>query len=412
MSRAIVFTERSQTTVWSSTLGVRWSIHGGDLCADDDLLAMRILHYASRRGIDGDAEWAAGGASLRAQRVALHFPPGADENRALTIAAAGYAPDMRMDFTATFPWGGEAWHGTIWSAPQDDLEAQTFPMVAAQAQRGARMARTAPDPIRIEGDRAAAWAFEPSPVTYCWPAGELVSFGDGLSVPRVAFRGASSAGLTVEAELEGAKGEARVAAVPTELTLFDAGGAELARGLDRLGLPDAPGAMRVELQTRGAYTLEGMDGTATMSLRLGSGTADPVPPVPTTLRVVDAGGRAASRIGAGSVARMIVSAIDHDGSLLPARVDDASLDVSVRPTGTLAWTVLPVRITGEDYESCPARRPEGTIVSADLGAVTSGPRGYYDVRVRVADPAGNASETTLSPAFALVAPLRVRTARR
>ncbi|HEU5162431.1 MAG TPA: hypothetical protein VFV54_04735, partial [Thermoanaerobaculia bacterium] len=340
------------------------------------------------------------------------FPAGGGGD--LMLASSGHTPEMRMDFTATFPWMGNVWNGRIFFEPSDDSEARSSPMIAAQNVAGGRTAGTAPDPLRISGDRVGSyWTPAPTPVTYLWPIGDSIAFGDGFALPLVFYRSSSPSDLAIEVGYAGPVGEMRTPEAPSVIRSIDDAGNAVAQRSDAVEIADPARLRRLEIVSEGGYLLEGARGTASLTARFGYDASDRVPPSLTSLRVLRGDGKVAARFAKGAPASLVVSAIDYAPGNVAARVKEGSLAVSYRRMGAEQWTPLTVTSQGEDFAAAIAehRPPYGAIARADLGGATSA-HGYYDVKITVEDARGNATETILSPAFVVSAPPRVRTVRR
>ncbi len=403
ITRVQVFMEQPQTEIWSSPLSPRYATYGGDICRSDDLLRMHVLHYDSVRGVSADLERTAGGSTLHAQPVSLHFPKHVEGTRTLLLAGANYVQNSREDFAFAEQWSADVWNGTVYFEPSADLEAQTFPALEAQTLDAGRLTRTSPAPLRVVGNRGASYKpiGPPPPTTYLWPLGEPVAFGNGIGVPLINYWAYSPLKFWVEVTFAGPLGETSVPGASASLVLRDDRGAEISRTRESISVADLTRPLQLSIVIEGAYWLESVKGTASVFAQFGGVAEDSVPPMVTSLRVLDGTGKASTHLSPSSPARIVVSAIDTQPGIVPARIRDGSLEVSYRRLGTSEWRALPTTLEGEDYGSMTElrRAAYGTIVSASLADATSGPPGPCEIKVSVEDLEGNRSETTLSPAF-------------
>jgi hypothetical protein len=233
--------------------------------------------------------------------------------------------------------------------------------------------------------------------------GEDFRFGHGALRPF--FRFEPSGRLYVVADVLGLRGESRRkerAALTYSVTA--AGGIEVAGG------PTNEGVATTTLPGDGDYTLRFE--THTQDATRARGTAllgfdtrrdDAVPPNLTSLTFLDAAGRHISRGVAGRTTTLVFSAGDfsfHTGYTRYTGLADEYTRAWWRRHGETAWQPLTVRRTGEDRGPAePSSIPApGMIYEVDLIA-TAAVAAPIDLRIDIADAAGNTLSWTMEPAL-------------
>jgi hypothetical protein len=162
--------------------------------------------------------------------------------------------------------------------------------------------------------------------------------------------------------------------------------------------------------TKGRYTVEATNDAAQfpdlpmqtkLVLELDSSRADYLPPTLTALFVVDQGGRAIRTLAPRGSASLYFSAADY--RYAPAKTYQAvraeATAVSYRYAGTTAWTPLPVTQMSEDV-GVEGRVGGGILFRADLtGVAANVSSARVELKIDLADPAGNTSSLLMQPAL-------------
>jgi hypothetical protein len=161
----------------------------------------------------------------------------------------------------------------------------------------------------------------------------------------------------------------------------------------------------LDLATKGAYTLEATNNATQypdipqqtkLTLKLDSSRADYVPPTLTALYLVDGAGDATRTVPPHSASALYFSAADY--SYTPSktyqqiRADATTL--SYRYAGTTAWTPLGVAQMSEDPVA-------GILYRADLSAAANVDWARVDLKIDLADNAGNTTSVVMQPAFSV-----------
>jgi len=252
----------------------------------------------------------------------------------------------------------------------------------------------------------------PEPNMYRVPRGSVLTFGDSPIFPRSGM-GMINGQFACEFAWQGPAGEDRpLDATYANNTLFDTAGNVVRQG-QVAGQALPPGAYRLQ-SVNTDYTVGSDRGKATFTASFDTRGSDGWPPTFTALRVLDGLGVQTSRIPAGSAASLVFSGMDHsEVTRWPTPVLEQSERVEYRAHGTSDWHSLSTVVVARDYGTNAelGHYPTGTLWRADLSRVTATTSGRIDLRLQVQDPAGNAIELLLEPAFAVVAPTRSRAVR-
>jgi hypothetical protein len=246
------------------------------------------------------------------------------------------------------------------------------------------------------------------PATYLAAPGELLAFGEDLPHPESGVGNANGL-FSGSVSWAGALGELRLSdSLSGNATLRDANGMAVASATGSIG--------PLTLDTPGVYTFELTKpigkAVATVTSTFDTTHSDAIAPAFRSMRIVDAGGHLSTSFTAASAASLHFGAIDIVASGLIANYELVKkATVSWSPHGLNDWRALQTEVEGEelanslDEAAALGHPPAGTAFVADLGPITRS-RGDADLRVRIEDASGNATEYTLAPA------LTVRDARR
>jgi subtilisin family serine protease len=144
-------------------------------------------------------------------------------------------------------------------------------------------------------------------------------------------------------------------------------------------------------------------GMNTLDVQFGTDANDMMAPTITSLRVVDGQNRVATTLRAGERGLLTFSAADLDYArgltTMPSRPEATT--VSWRMSGTEEWLPLAVSVTGSETGSRSSLRhvPAGDLYRVDLAPATAVPNVSIDLRIEIADVAGNRSVSTHETAF-------------
>jgi hypothetical protein len=153
--------------------------------------------------------------------------------------------------------------------------------------------------------------------------------------------------------------------------------------------------------TNEMMTVDGMDGANTAQLHYIAGGEDETPPTTTMLHFRDGNGNVTDRFDTASDGMLEFSAGDFNFILTPmntaayTRQAPDLVEVFYSPYGEDNWNELPVEEVLENY--WPVM---GWFYTGSLAGVTGEAyEGWFDLKVKVTDAAGNWQEQVISPAF-------------
>lgn len=386
---------------WSSFVH---AMHVSDLPAEKTLLLYETLldnsantYYMIQHpplvGISNDALLTTGGSALRGGAVQIALPPPTRNERRLRVFAATPAlvgisstttvemptvnarvfvsPDVHPNYT----------YGIAFSAIADGLTQYTTPLLRVS-----------------DGKLVSISAGGLLPWTY---SGATYEFGLGPRFPISQFARTAPLKLNSAVDMAGPLGELRIGdRSGTTTTLFDANGTKVTQGgyLTPLDLT-AQTAFRVEATNQGNL-YPGVNKTTTVSMTLDSSRADYIPPSLTTMMMLDGGGAVVTRLDPHGSGSLLFSAADFGLNASGIRVyqpisGDATV-ISYRYSGETAWRPLTATQVVEDAASSA-----GILYRVDLGGVANVDRTLVDLRIDLADAAGNTTTVTMAPAFSI-----------
>jgi hypothetical protein len=165
----------------------------------------------------------------------------------------------------------------------------------------------------------------------------------------------------------------------------------------------------VDVSAKGTYHLEatnngtlypGVNKTTLVSMDIDSTRTDFLPPALTTMMMLDGTGALATRLEPHGSGSLLFSAADF-GPLGNNRVyqqirTDATA-VSYRYSGETAWR--PLKAT--QVTEAPAISGTGILFRVDLASVANVSGGLVDLKIDLADNAGNTTSETMAPAFSI-----------
>lgn len=371
----------------TSAITDRYSLFGGEVCANAGLSRLYALDYAEIHGVTGDVTRQAGGTELQGRETTLRFGPTSDRRMlmlggrfALYAGTGGYAPTFIWD-----PWPTDEWKGTVFVAPSRDPDMALRPLIEAQTDSVLITAH----PLRVvDGGVASFSSWYPSPTTYVASPSDPIDFGLGPVLPKLAFTSVGN-GADVELQLAGPLDERILPLDSIRFRTFDRSGHLLAEDSAPLRIGNLSRPIVLEAEASGAR----------VEARLGGTQADQLPPALTSLAVLNALSQPKDRIGRGTPARLRFSAIDAPST----PVKREATKVWTRATGTTQWHPLPVAIREEDFGNpeYSGHDPQGTIYECSLASLTE-QEGSYDLRIAVEDASANTLETTWEGAFEVV----------
>jgi subtilisin family serine protease len=352
-----------------------------------------MIQHPPLTGVSADASLTTGGAELRGGTVQIAMPAASRSDRRLS--ALGTTPSLQ---------GGVAWSAIV-DAPvinarvfvsPDTNPAYTYGVAFSAAADGTTQYTT--PLLRVVNDRLVSLG---STGFLPWThSGSSYQFGFGPRFPTSQFISTGPLRLGWTTDVIGPLGEVRVSdRSGTSTALFDAQGTRLLT---------SGYSTSIDLSTKAAYRLEaanqgtlypGVNKTTTVSMTVDSTRADYIPPTVTTMMMLDGSGALATRLEPHGTGSLLFSAADFfltstgGRSYQPIRTDAV---LSYRYGGETAWRPLSITQVNEDAPS-----GAGILYRAELGTVANIDRAMVDLKIDIADVAGNTTTVTMVPAFSV-----------
>jgi subtilisin family serine protease len=292
---------------------------------------------------------------------------------------------------------GRQWTPDIWLTPFPDPDRSDS--VAFQLfSGGATFPEYVVPPLRaIGGKVVSAFPFVPSTTAFAAPPDAAYAFGDGPLYAKVFLRPSSAA-----VQVFGGMDEQRVRDATNALfSLTDANGNVVTSGFaarTSISLPTLPaGAYRFTYDMQ-PLSIGDRLAHGTLTSAFDTSRTDSIPPTITSLSLHDGSDRPVAHIAAGAPASLVFSAADVSAfSNTYAAVDNTATKLSIHIEGQPDWQALNLIQLGEDADVANGRPAPGLIYRAALPSIPDG--SLVDVKIEIADPAGNATAWTLAPAF-------------
>ena len=235
--------------------------------------------------------------------------------------------------------------------------------------------------------------------------GDTFIFGSGPRFPIASFSNVNSVlRPTLNLDLQGSLGEVRLTERNSNsVALFGSDGKLLSRQVRN--------PVTLDIFNKGRYSVE-VTNDATqwpdvpvetkVTMNIDSTRSDYIPPTLTTLFVLDGNGRLTRELVPRGLASLYFSAADY--GYTPGKVYQPvrsnSTQVSYRYEGTTAWTQLPVTEMSEDT-GAESRLGGGVLYRVDLSSVANVNWARVDLKIDLADNAGNTTAVVMQPAFAV-----------
>ncbi|MCC6396907.1 MAG: S8 family serine peptidase [Bacteroidetes bacterium] len=234
-------------------------------------------------------------------------------------------------------------------------------------------------------------------VSYALPSGDTLTFGGApVHVVNIGYNNSFGTSVHFDSRFRGSMSEDRFADYDSATyAIYDAGGQKLAGGplnVSRSPLPVAPARYVIDVNSDN-YFIAGGKGRVRITnwVDLTKQVADA--PYITAYRVLDRRGKATDQVAQGDSATLLFSTrIPAFPGELP--VHD-STQAFYREHGTSNWTPLPLQLLHSDTEGI------GSVFASDLSGATLHDSTGIELRVRVVDITGNATDMIVSPAFAV-----------
>jgi subtilisin family serine protease len=381
------------------------SMHASDMSTDKSLLVYEALldttannyymiQHPALAGVSDDVSLTTGGSALRGGTVQLAFPAASRGDRRLTVTAT--TPSSGGGISATNIVDQPIINGRVFVSP--DVNPSYTYGIGFTAIADTATQYTTPL-LRVINDKLVApTSAGLLPWTY---SGSSYQFGLGPRFASSQLAPAGSLRFSWTTDMIGPLGEVRIADRSGTNTQF----------VDNKGLrfSGVGYSNAVDVSAKGAYHLEatnngslypGVNKTTFVTMDLDSTRADYLPPALTTMMMLDGTGALATRLEPHGSGSLLFSAADfapngNNRLYQPIRTDSTA--VSYRYSGETAWRPL----TATQVTEAPAISGTGILFRVDLASVANVSGGLVDLKIDLADNAGNRTTETMAPAFSI-----------
>jgi subtilisin family serine protease len=382
------------------------SMHASDLSNAKSLLVYEALldntsnnyymiQHPPLAGVSADVSLTTGGSALRGGTVQLAFPAASRGDRRLTANAT------------TASSGGGVTSTVIVDEPFINARVFVSPDVHPNYSYGIGFSAIADGAtqyttplLRVINDKLVALTFAGLlPWTY---SGSSYEFGLGPTFATSQLFPSGVLNLRWSTDMIGPLGEVRVADRDRTNTMF-----VNTKGVQ---LSSAGFLNTVDVSTKGPYHLEatnsgsvypGVNRTTLVTMDFDSTRTDYIPPVLTTMMMLDGSGALATRLAPHASGSLLFSAADFaplgSGSTVYQQIRGDATAVSYRYSGETAWRPL----TATQVTEAPAITASGILYRVDLATVANVAGGLVDLKFDLADNAGNTTTVTMAPAFSI-----------
>jgi subtilisin family serine protease len=390
---AILFPWSASHAMHASDLSNAKSLLVYEALLDNTSKNYYMIQHPPLAGVSGDVSLTTGGSALRGGTVQLAFPAASRSDRRITANATSATSGGSV--TATSIVDEPVINARVFVSP--DVHPNYSYGIGFSAITDAVTQYTTPL-LRVINDKLVAPTFVGVlPWTY---SGSSYEFGLG---PSFATSQLTPAGINLRwtTDMIGPLGELRVAdRNGTNSTFVNSQGVRLS---------NAGYINSVDVSVKGPYHLEatnngsvypGVNKTTLVSIDLDSTRTDYIPPVLTTMMMLDGSGVLATRLAPHGGGSLLFSAADFaplGGSSVYQQIRSDATAVSFRYSGETAWRPLtPTQVT-----EAPATTGIGILYRVDLATVANVAGGLVDLKIDVADNAGNTTSVTMAPAFSV-----------
>jgi subtilisin family serine protease len=381
------------------------SMHASDMSSAKSLLVYEALldttanHYYMIQhpplaGVNDDVSLTTSGSALRGGTVQLAIPAASRGDRRLTVTAT---PSSGGSISTTNIVDAPIINARVFVSP-DVNSSYTYGIGFTAIADGATQYTT--PLLRVMNDKLVApTSAGLLPWTY---SGSSYEFGLGPRFAASQIVPNGSLRFSWTTDMIGPLGELRIAdRSGTNTLLVDNKG---------LRLSNAGYVFPVDVSAKGAYHLEatnngslypGVNKTTIVSMDIDSTRTDYLPPMLTTMMMLDGSGVLATRLEPHGSGSLLFSAADFGplGSsnrvYQPIRAEATA--VWYRYSGETAWRPL----TATQVTEAPAISGTGILFRVDLASVANVSGGLVDLKIDLADNAGNTTSETMAPAFSI-----------
>ena len=381
------------------------SMHASDVSTAKSLLVYEALldttannyymiQHPTLAGVSDDVSLTTGGSALRGGSVQLAIPAASRGDRRLTVTAT--TPSSGGGVSATNIVDEPIINGRVFVSP--DVDPSYTYGIGFTAITDTATQYTTPL-LRVINDKLVGLTTAGLlPWTY---SGSSYQFGLGPRFASSQLAPSGSLSFTWTTDMIGPLGEVRIAdRSGTNTLIVDPKGVRLsnpgyARALD----VSAKGAYHLEATNNGSL-YPGVNKTTIVSMDLDSTRTDYIPPTLTTMMMLDGTGAVATRLDPHGSGSLLFSAADfapNGNNRVYQSVRTGATAVSYRYSGETAWRPL----TATQVTEAPASSGTGILFRVDLASVANVAGGLVDLKIDLADNAGNTTTETMAPAFSV-----------
>jgi hypothetical protein len=168
---------------------------------------------------------------------------------------------------------------------------------------------------------------------------------------------------------------------------------------------DVPPRPYRSVLTYNDYFVGGGAGMGTLECSFDLRKADANPPMITSFKLLNAAKEQVASLHKDEKGSLVFSATDillmqypNGAQYATYHANLVSTEIQFRVHGTEVWETLPVAVIAQDTNTFP---PIGTIYSVQISPTTTIDTTAIDIRLHFVDPAGNQTDWTLEPAYAI-----------
>lgn len=369
--------------------------------------SMRIVvpQYDAFRGLAGDVTLSHPRDAYRRQTVRLQMPPGIFRSKVYTEVIAVRKDGsnelfntVQVAIDTVDAQGGVVPVQLAVMAPVDDGFFVAPALYVNAGDIAADRVDYATRYFSVVGDSIVASL--PSQVTYATyrsPDGGEMTFGGGpVHIINLTYNNAVGTSLFFDPHFRGGLLEERYTDVMMgSYAIFDGNGAQVAGAplsAPRSSIPVTPGKYRLAI-TAGSFQVRNAGGTVTLLNEVDLTRPVVDAPFVTSFLVADGQGRAMNQLVQGDAATLRFSGRIPSDPLMTPVLD--STRAYARLHRTRDWVEVPVTLSAIGLKGF------GAVFEASLAGMTVTDRTGVDLRIRLVDAWGNASDMTVAPALAV-----------
>ena len=359
-----------------------------------------LIQHPPVTGVTADVSLTTGGSALRGGVVQIAVPPASRADRRLSAVVSTAAGSSGLP-AVTGIIDAPIVKARVFVSP-DVHPNYTYGFTFATITDGATQYTT--PLLRVRNDQLVSLgAAGLLPWTY---SGSMYEFGLGPRFPSSNFTTSGVVSTltlraTVTTEMLGPLSETRVAdRSSTSTTLYAADGTTVTVGGYLTTLDSSTkGPFRLVIINQGTL-YPGVNKTTTETMAIDSSRTDYLPPTLTSMMLLDGNGILVPRLDPHGSGSLLFSATDFginsSGNRVYQQLRGEATQLSYRYSGETAWRPLTATQVTEDSAS-----GAGILYRVDIGAVANIDRALVDLKLDLADVAGNTTTVTMVPAFSV-----------